>query len=95
MLGRRLSTTGSETGFGLGPKSLQILAELGIHSVEDLRSKDVYCVYAQAKAASPTVSLNFLYGLISVVEQVHWLEVKRTRRTEILMRLHDMGLAPK
>ena len=36
-----------------------------------------------------------LYGLIGAVEDVHWQEIKRTRRTQILLRLEEMGIAPK
>jgi DNA transformation protein len=36
-----------------------------------------------------------LYALIGAIEGRHWQEVKRERRTEILLRLDEMGLAPE
>jgi hypothetical protein len=32
---------------------------------------------------------------MGAIEEVNWQEIKRTRRTEILLRLEEMGLAPK
>jgi DNA transformation protein len=52
-------------------------------------------VYRELKQRDPATSLNFLYGLIAAVEHCHWREVQRTRRTTILLRLEEMGLAPK
>lgn len=80
---------------GLGPKSSAALRSVGINSIEELRARDPFDVYALLKANVPGTSLNFLYGLIAAVEDVHWQEIKRTRRTEILLRLEEMGIAPK
>ncbi len=33
--------------------------------------------------------------LIGAIDGQHWQDVKRDRRTEILVRLDDMGIAPK
>lgn len=76
----------------LGPRSQQWLAGLGIHTPEQLRQQDPYAVYAALKAAGHAVSINLLYALIGAVEGVHWQQVQRERRTDILMRLDDMGL---
>jgi DNA transformation protein and related proteins len=80
---------------GLGPKSSAALRAIGIDSADELRARDPFEVYAELKAKVPGTSLNFLYGLIGAVEDVSWQEVKRTRRTAILLRLEEMGLAPK
>lgn len=80
---------------GLGPKSSAALARIGIDSVEALRSRDPFDVYAELKAKVPGTTLNFLYALIGAIEDLHWQEIKRTRRTEILLRLEEMGIAPK
>lgn len=79
----------------LGPQSQAWLADIGITSAQQLRSSDPYAVYAQLKARHPAVSLNMLYALIGAVEGLHWQAVQRERRTEVLMRLDDMGLAPR
>ena len=52
-------------------------------------------MYAELKVKVPGTSLNFLYALIGAIDDVHWQEVKRTRRTEILLRLDEMGIAPR
>ena len=80
---------------GLGPKSSAALRANGIESIEQLRAQDPFDVYAKLKTQVPGTSLNFLYGLIGAIENIHWLEIKRTRRTAILLRLEEMGLAPK
>jgi DNA transformation protein len=68
---------------------------VGIHSLAELQTRDPYEVYRQLKKRVPGTSLNFLYGLIAAVEGCSWREVHRTRRKEILLRLDDMGLAPR
>jgi DNA transformation protein len=80
---------------GLGPKSSAALHSIGIATVEQLRNRDPFEVYAELKAKVPGTSLNFLYGIIGAIEDIHWQEVKRTRRTTILLRLEEMGIAPK
>ena len=80
---------------GLGPRSSAALHEIGIESVKELLGRDPFDVYAELKAKVPGTSLNFLYALIGAIEDVHWQEIKRTRRTAILLRLEEMGIAPK
>jgi DNA transformation protein len=80
---------------GLGPKSAAALRRVGIESIEDLRARDPFDVYAELRAKVPGTSLNFLYALIGAIEDVHWQEIKRTRRTAVLLRLEEMGIAPK
>lgn len=76
----------------LGPQSCQWLAAIGIASAEQLLAEDPFAVYVRLKNAQPKVSLNMLYALIGAVEGMHWQQVQRERRAEILMRLDDMGL---
>lgn len=80
---------------GLGPKSSAALRDIGIESIEELRARDPFDTYAELKAKVPGTSLNFLYALIGAIEDVRWQEIKRTRRTAILLQLEEMGLAPK
>lgn len=80
---------------GFGPKSTRALAAIGIHSIEQLQALDPYEVYRQLKNRAPGTSLNFLYGLIAAAERCDWRDVQKTRRTEILLRLDEMGIAPK
>lgn len=78
----------------LGPKSEEWLPKVGIHTAEQLRAADPYEVYAKLKVTIPGANLNALYALIGAMENRHWLEIKRERRTEILLRLDAMGLVP-
>ena len=55
---------------GLGPKSSAALRSIGIASLEELRARDPFDVYAVLKANVPGTSLNFLYGLIGAIEDV-------------------------
>ncbi|MBL0726612.1 TfoX/Sxy family DNA transformation protein [Piscinibacter sp. HJYY11] len=80
---------------GFGPKSTLALRKIGIESLAQLRERDAYEVYALLKRQIPGTSLNFLYGLLAAQEGVDWREIARSRRTEILLRLDDIGLAPK
>jgi DNA transformation protein len=80
---------------GLGPKSSAALQTIGIHSIEELRARDPFDVYAELKTKVPGTSLNFLYALIGAIEDLPWQEIKKTRRSAILFRLEDMGIAPQ
>ena len=80
---------------GLGPKSTEALFAIGINSIEQLQNEDPFQIYKKLKITMPGVSLNFLYALIGAKENIHWQTVKQTRRTEILLRLEEMGIAPK
>lgn len=83
---------GPATFQGLGPKSQQWLAAIGITTPEQLAAQDPFAVWARIKATQPGVSLNLLYALIGAVEHRDWRDVARDERTRILMRLQDMGL---
>ena len=80
---------------GFGPKSSAALAAIGIFTIEELKSHGVYEIYRKLKENVPGTSLNFLYALIAATDGCHWQEVKRRYRTQILLRLDEMGLAPK
>lgn len=80
---------------GLGPKSQQMLATIGIMDDGSFLASDPFELYRRLKEAGTSASLNLLYGMIGAQENCHWQEVKATQRTTILLRLDDMGLAPK
>ncbi|WP_370978422.1 TfoX/Sxy family DNA transformation protein [Agaribacterium sp. ZY112] len=79
---------------GFGPRSEEILAEVGISSVQDFIEIDPYDLYALIKPMKG-MGLNSIYSIIGARENISWIEIKNTRKTEILMRLDDLGLAPK
>lgn len=79
---------------GLGRMSWNMLSAIGITSPEALRARDPFEVYATLHRMKVTRSVNMLYALIGALEDKHWQEIARDRRTEILMRLDDMRIAP-
>ncbi|MCP5205751.1 MAG: DUF4332 domain-containing protein [Hahellaceae bacterium] len=79
---------------GLGPKSEAMLVEAGIHSVDEFLQTDPYQLYKNLKEANSSTSLNFLYAIIGAQENCDWREIARLRKTEILITLDDMGIAP-
>lgn len=80
---------------GFGPKSEEILAQVDINSVDEFMAIDLFELYQQLKLKVKGTGLNSIYAIIGARENKHWQEVSRTRKTEILLRLDDMGLAPK
>jgi TfoX C-terminal domain len=79
---------------GFGPRSEEILAEVNINSIEDFMAIDPYDLYVLLKPMKG-MGLNSIYAILGARENISWLEIKNTRKTEILMRLDDLGLAPK
>jgi len=77
---------------GFGPKSEELFARIGIHTVEEFLAADPFELYALFKAKVKGTGLNSIYAMIGAQEDIHWQEVARTRKTEILMRLDDMDL---
>lgn len=80
---------------GFGPKSETILSEVDINSVTDFMESDPFELYRNLKKKVKGTGLNSIYAIIGAQENLHWQEVARTRKMEILLRLDDMGLAPK
>jgi len=80
---------------GLGPKSKQMLKQVGVTDVQQFLAFDPFELYRLLKQKVPGVSLNMLYAILGAQENVPWQEIKKNRRTEILLRLDDMGIAPK
>ncbi len=80
---------------GLGVKSAAMLSVVGIDTVEQFNQCDPFELYQRLKWKQPSTSLNFLYAIIGAQEGIHWQSIAKTRKTEIMLRLDDMGLAPK
>lgn len=77
---------------GLGPVSVQLLVNAGVTTAAQLRKADLYKLYAKIKSTHPRTSINLLYALLGAVNDQDWRTVAKDRRTEVLMRLEDMGL---
>lgn len=80
---------------GLGPKSREQLAALGVRTPAELRALDAFEVYARIKARWPGASRNLVYALLGVQQGRDWRDIAREQRTEVLLRLDAMGLAPR
>ena len=79
---------------GFGPKSEEILAQVDMHSVEQFLACDGFELYGALKKTVKGTGLNSIYAILGAQQDVHWQEVARTQKYEILLRLDDMGLAP-
>jgi DNA transformation protein and related proteins len=80
---------------GLGAMSWNMLASVGIQSPSALLARAPFDVYADLYRMNVSRNLNMLYALIGAKENKHWQLVAKERRTEILLRLDEMGIAPK
>jgi DNA transformation protein and related proteins len=80
---------------GLGPKSREQLAAVGICTPDELSASDAFEVYARVKARWPGASRNLVYALLAAQEGRDWRDIARERRTEVLLRLDALGLAPR
>lgn len=74
---------------GLGPKSQQMLAQAGIHSVAQLRELGAVAAYVRTRRAHRGVSLNLLWGLEAALSGLPWQQVARDHRTSLLLALED------
>lgn len=76
---------------GLGPASRAMLAEAGIHTVDQLRTLGAVKAYAwTAAAAAPgKASLNLLWALEGALTGRDWRAVARTDRTRLVLELED------
>ena len=80
---------------GLGPRSTACLARAGVHTLDQLRACDAVHLYLRIQADWPGASLNLLYAMIGAQEDRDWREIARERRLELLLRLDDLGHAPR
>lgn len=74
---------------GLGPKSREMLAQAGIHTLAQLRELGSVAAYVRTKRATGGVSLNLLWGIESALTGLPWQEIARQHRTSLLMALED------
>lgn len=78
----------------LGPKSQQVLAALGITSIEQLRHAGSVAAYSMAKKRfGAKVSLNLLWALEAALTGIPWREVARAHRTSLLLSLEEYDMA--
>jgi DNA transformation protein len=73
-----------------GPKSQQMLAQAGIHSLEQLRELGAVRAYVQVKRAGACSSLNLLWAMEGALSRRHWQEVAKHDRLSLLLQLEDV-----
>jgi DNA transformation protein len=73
-----------------GPKSQQMLAQVGIHTIEQLRELGAVRAYVQVKRSGACSSLNLLWAMEGALSGRHWQEVARHDRLGLLLELEDV-----
>ncbi len=73
-----------------GPKSQQMLALAGIHTVEQLHQLGAVRAYVQVKRAGANANLNLLWALEGALTGQHWREVAKHERLRLLLELEDV-----
>lgn len=73
----------------VGPKTARWLMSIGIATPAELRRVGAVAAFVKLRRAHAGVSLNALYALVGAIEDLHWSEVRRTRRLELLLTLDD------
>lgn len=71
----------------LGPKSQQMLAQAGIHTLEQLRELGAVRAYVQVKCSGARSSLNLLWAMEGALSGRHWQEVAKHDRLCLLLEL--------
>lgn len=78
-----------------GPKSQQMLAQAGIHTLEQLRELGAVRAYVKVKRSGACSSLNLLWAMEGALTGRHWQEVAKHDRLSLLLELEDVENAPK
>jgi len=78
----------------LGARSEQLLRQIGVHSVQELRRRGAVRTFSELRRAGITSSLNMLWALAGAVEPwpegQHWRDVARgDARLSLLLALDD------
>jgi DNA transformation protein len=72
-----------------GPKSQQMLARAGIHTVAQLHELGAVRAYVQVKRNGGNASLNLLWALEGALTGQHWQVVAKNERLRLLLELED------
>lgn len=73
----------------LGPRSVEMLAQAGIHSQDQLRALGAVRAYAQVRGTCARVSLNLLWAMEGALSLRPWQQVAQDDRASLLMALED------
>ncbi|MEL6449385.1 MAG: TfoX/Sxy family protein [Pseudomonadota bacterium] len=72
---------------GLGPRSEEMLAEIGIKNDADLRRIGPVRAFLMLRKQAMNPSLNLLYAMTGALAGKNWLEVAQSQRVELLLEL--------
>ncbi|MEQ1590202.1 MAG: TfoX/Sxy family protein [Gallionella sp.] len=72
-----------------GAKSQQMLAQAGIHSIEQLRELGAVRAYLEVKQSGVNASLNLLWAMEGALTNRHWQDVAKQDRLRLLLELED------
>lgn len=80
---------------GLGQKSAQSLADVGVRTAEQLRELGAVAAFAQLQVyrdahGEKSPSLNFLYAMVGALENRSWLDVAQNDRERLLAELDGL-----
>lgn len=76
----------------LGQKSSEWLAQVGIHSLDDVEAVGVVETYLLVKEAFPEkVTLNMLWGLQGAVLGIPWNQLPDEMKTGLLRQVEEKG----
>ena len=68
----------------MGPKSRVWLHEIGINTLEDLKTIGAVEAYRRLKIAFPTeITLNMLWGLQAAILNIHWKMLTPEMKAEL------------
>ncbi|WP_295765253.1 TfoX/Sxy family protein [Undibacterium sp.] len=79
----------------LGPKSQHILAQAGIHNLQELRQLGAVAAYARCQRVTGNVSLNLLWALEGALTGLSWQQVAREHRASLLLALEQLLSPPQ
>ena len=72
---------------GLGEKSEQTLAKIGVYMVGDLEVLGAIPAYIKLVRAGLNPGLNFLYALVGALQGRTWLDVAQKDKGKLLMEM--------
>lgn len=79
----------------LGPRSREMLAAAGIHTVADLAARGAVRAWDDVRRAGQPASLNLLWALVGALEGRDWREVARHDRLDLLTQIEALSEARK
>ena len=75
----------------LGPKTLDWLEAVDIHTIEDLENLGAAAAYDRLKRAFPhKVSLNALWGLQGALLGIRWDQLPETMKADLLIQVEEL-----